>query len=440
MRPFAVTHRDVWKITLPMTLAFLTTPLIGLTDTAVVGRIGDATALGGLAVGALIFDFAFATFNFLRSGTTGLTAQAAGEENGREIQAVFWRAVVLSLAIGAGLILAEPLITGLGLLAIAPGPGVVAATGLYVFVRMFSAPFAFLNYAILGHVLGSGRGGLGLALQVVVNGTNIALSILFGLVMEYGIAGVAFGTICGEAIGALVGLVVVVARFDGRDRPSRARVFERRGFVRMIAVNRDIMIRSFCLLGAFMLFARLGAQFGTLVLAANGILMNFFAVGGYFLDGMATASEQLVGRAVGARYRPAFDRAVRLTMFWGIILSLGLSAVFLFGGTWLIAGLMTDEAVRGMASDYLLFAALTPAAGALAFIMDGVFIGATWSRTMRDMMIVSFLAFAAAAHALTPLFGNAGLWAALLGFLGLRGISLLALVPRRRAETFPPSA
>ena len=435
-RPFAVTHRDVWKITLPMTLAFLTTPLIGLTDTAVVGRIGDATALGGLAVGALIFDFAFATFNFLRSGTTGLTAQAAGEENGREVQAVFWRSVVLSLLIGAGLIAAEPLITGLGLLAIAPGPGVVAATGLYVFVRMFSAPFAFLNYAILGHVLGCGRGGLGLALQFVVNGTNIALSILFGLVMEYGIAGVAVGTVCGEAIGALVGFLVVLRRFDAADRPSSARVFERAGFVRMIAVNRDIMIRSFCLLGSFMLFARLGAQFGTLVLAANGILMNFFAVGSYFLDGLATATEQLVGRSVGARYRPAFDRAVRLTILWGMAVSLVVSAVFLFAGEALIAGLTTDPAVRQMATDYLPFAALTPVAGALAFIMDGVFIGATWSRTMRNMMIAAFLVFAAAAYALTPFYGNTGLWLALLGFLGFRGFSLLALVPRRRAETF----
>ncbi len=439
-RPFTVSHREVWAITLPMTLAFLTTPLIGLTDTAVVGRIGDATSLGGLVVGALIFDFAFATCNFLRSGTTGLTAQAVGEANGREAQAVFWRAMVLALGIGLLLILAEPLVTSLGLLAIAPGPGVAETTRLYVFLRMFSAPFALVNYAILGHVLGRGRGGLGLALQIVVNGTNIGLSILFGLVMEYGIAGVAIGTICGEAVGAVVGFLVVARGFDRTERPSPARIFDRRGITRMIAVNRDIMIRTFCLLGAFVLFTRLGARAGALTLAANGILMNFFLVGGYFLDGMATASEQLVGRSVGARFRPAFDRTVKLTLVWGLGLSLALSALFIVSGEALIAFLTTDPAVRDAAGDYLVWAALTPLAGALAFIMDGIFIGATWSRTMRDMMIASFVIFAVGAYALSPVFGNDGLWAALLVFLGFRGISLMALLPRRRAETFGPTA
>ncbi len=436
IRPFAVTHASVWKITLPMTLAFLTTPLLGLTDTAVVGRIGDAVALGGLAVGTLVFDFAFATFNFLRSGTTGLTAQAEGEENAREVQAVFWRAVVLSVGIGLVLIVAEPLLTALGLLAIAPPEAVADTVRIYVFVRMFSAPFAFLNYAILGHVLGRGHGGSGLALQLVVNGINIVLSILFGLVLQWGIAGVAFGTVCGEIAGALVGLFVVVSRFDEENRPSRAIVFEPAGFRRMIGVNLDIMIRSFCLLGAFTLFTRFGAQFGAVTLAANGILMMLFFLASYFLDGMATASEQLAGRAIGARFRPAFDRAVELTLIWGVGLSLLLSILFYAGGGALVAFLTTDEAVRAEAGDYLVYAALTPLTGALAFIMDGIFIGATWSKTMRDMMVLSFLVFAIGATALTAAFGNTGLWIALLIFLGARGLSLLALLPKRRDEAF----
>ncbi|MEH6718537.1 MAG: MATE family efflux transporter [Aurantimonas endophytica] len=436
VRPFTVGHRDVWRITLPMTLAFLTTPLLGLTDTAVVGRIGDAEALGGLAVGALVFDFAFSTCNFLRTGTTGLTAQAVGAEDGREVQAVFWRAIALALVIGLVLVLAEPLITALGLLAISPGEGVAETVRTYVFVRMFSAPFALVNYAILGHVLGRGRGGLGLGLQIVVNGTNIVLSILFGLVLEGGIAGVALGTVCGEALGAVVGLWILIRGFDRRDQPSRQAIIDRQGFLRMVAVNRDIMIRSFCLLGAFVLFTRLGAQLGAVVLAANGILMNLFLVGGYFLDGMATAAEQLVGRSIGARYRPAFDQAVRLTIGWGLGLSLLLSALFFLAGDALVAFLTTDVAVRQSAGTYLAWAALTPLAGALAFIMDGVFIGATWSRTMRDMMLVSVAIFALAAYGFTGLYGNHGLWLAMLLFLGLRGFSLLALLPRRRAQSF----
>lgn len=435
-RPFAVTNRMVWAITIPMTFAFLTTPLLGLTDVAVVGRVGDAAALGGLTVGALIFDFAFATCNFIRSGTTGLTAQAFGADDGREGQAVFWRAAILALGIGIALVVLEPLVVWLGLLAVSPGEAVAATVRDYVFVRMFSAPFALMNYAILGYVLGLGRGNLGLALQVVVNGVNIALSILFGLVLEWGIFGVALGTVCGEVAGALVGLFVVMRGFDATEKPSIKRVLDRAGFSRMIAVNRDIMIRSFCLLSAFILFARFGAGFGAVTLAANGILMNLFITGGYFLDGMATASEQLAGRAIGANWRPAFERALKLTILWGFVLATALSAIFLFGGEALIAFLTTDEAVRTEAEAFLVFASLTPIAGALAFIMDGIFIGATWSRTMRDMMLVSLAIFAAGSYALVPLFGNTGLWIAMLVFLGARGLLLLMLTPRNRDRAF----
>ena len=204
----------------------------------------------------------------------------------------------------------------------------------------------------------------------------------------------------------------------------------------MIGINRDIMIRSFCLLGAFTLFTRFGAQFGAVTLAANGILMTLFFLASYFLDGMATASEQLAGRAIGARFRPAFDRAVELTILWGVGLSLLLGLLFYAGGDALVAFLTTDEAVRAEAGDYLVYAALTPLIGALAFIMDGIYIGATWSTTMRDMMVLSVLVFAIGATALTGAFGNTGLWIALLIFLGARGFSLLALLPKRRNEAF----
>ena len=228
--------------------------------------------------------------------------------------------------------------------------------------------------------------------------------------------------------------------FDRSQRPSRARIFERAGFARMIAVNRDIMIRSFCLLAGFVLFARLGAGFGTVVLAANGILMTVFYVGAYFLDGMATASEQLAGRAVGANWRPAFDRAVKLTIGWSFLLSVLIAAVFWLGGEPLIAFLTKETAVREAASAFLPFAALTPIVGSLAFTMDGIFIGATWSKTMRDMMLLSLAVFVLAAFVLSSVFGNEGLWFAMLIFTGLRGLSLLALLPRNRERAFARGA
>ena len=204
----------------------------------------------------------------------------------------------------------------------------------------------------------------------------------------------------------------------------------------MIAVNRDIMIRSFVLLFAFALFARQGAQLGTLTLAANAVLMNFFLVAGYFLDGFATAAEQLAGRAVGAGQRKAFADSVRLSSFWGFALSGLVAAVVLIFGDQLVAFITTAADVREQASAYLPWAALTAVSGVLAFQMDGVYIGATWSRDMRNMMLLSFVLYVAALFGLTALYGNTGLWAALHVFLIARGLSLTAILPFRMRETF----
>nr|WP_245318805.1 MATE family efflux transporter [Consotaella salsifontis] len=423
-----------------MTLAFLTTPLLGLTDTAVVGRSGDAIALGGLVVGAQIFDIVFSTFNFLRSGTTGLTAQAVGEENEREIQAVFYRAIILALGIGLVMVAAERLLVWLGLLAIAPSAGVAAATSTYVFVRMFSAPMALANYAILGHVLGRGQGVMGLLLQAIINGTNIIASVALGLWLGWGIFGVALGTVLGETMGMAAGLVAVMTGFRGSTRPSLARIFDRAAFLRMLSVNRDIMIRSFCLLGAFTLFTRWSAGFGPVTLAANGILMNLFLVGGFFLDGVATAAEQLIGRSIGARWRPAFDRTLQLTTLWSFVFAGFLAVVFFVTGDAIVAFLTTDEAVREAAATFLPWAALTPVAGTLAFLMDGVYIGATWSSTMRNMMLASAALFAALALLVMPALANHGLWLAMEFFLAVRGFTLLAALPARRDAAFAARA
>jgi Na+-driven multidrug efflux pump len=206
-------------------------------------------------------------------------------------------------------------------------------------------------------------------------------------------------------------------------------------FLRMMALNRDIMIRSFSLLAALALFTRQGAQFGTVTLAANAVLMNFFLVAGYFLDGFATAAEQLAGRAVGAQAADAFRKAVRLTVVWGFALAGTATLVFLLAGDALIGVITVSPDVRAVAVTYLPWAALTAVSGVLAFQMDGVFIGATWSRDMRNMMLLSFLAFTAALLALMP-FGNHGLWAALHVFLLVRGFSLLAILPRRMRTAF----
>jgi multidrug resistance protein, MATE family len=335
-----------------------------------------------------------------------------------------------------GLLVVAPLIVASGIWFIAAEPRVSEALSAYVHIRLISAPFALVNYAILGYVLGRGEGGLGLLLQLILNLSNIALSILLGLHLGWGLEGVAWGTVGGEGLAMVVGLVILIRRFRGMPAMRKGAVLDMPALKAMLALNRDIMIRSFVLLAAFALLTRQGAQLGTLTLAANAVLMNFFLLAGYLLDGFATAAEQIAGRAVGARYRPAFNRAVQLTALWGFVFSGVIAVLFLVFGETIIAIVTTAPEVRAEAAIFLPWAALTAVAGVLAFQMDGVFIGATWSRDMRNMMLLSFLLYLAALLTMGPAFGNHGLWAALHVFLVARGLSLLAILPVRARQTF----
>lgn len=435
-RAFTVTNRLVLVIAVPMTLAYLTTPLLGIVATAVVGQIGDAALLGGLAAGALVFDVVFTTFNFLRSGTTGLVAQAFGRGDALEEQAVFWRAVLIALVSGTVLAALSPVLTAAGKWFMGAEPRVNDAMAIYVHVRMLGAPFSLINYAILGYILGRGEGTLGLILQFVLNGINIVLCIILGLELGWGVVGVAWATVCGEFIAMTVGLAIVIQRFRAAPRLPKGRVLDLSAFRVMMSLNRDIMIRSFSLLAAFALFIRQGAQYGTVTLAANSVLMNFFLFAGFFLDGFATAAEQLVGRAIGAHLESAFRQAIRLTVIWGFGLAGVATLILLVFGTDLIAVITTASDVQAEAAIFLPWAAVTALSGVLAFQMDGVFIGATWSRDMRNMMLLSFLIFCAALLTLGPVFGNHGLWAALNIFLLARGFSLLAVLRVRVRTAF----
>ncbi|MBB2719067.1 UNVERIFIED_ORG: MATE family multidrug resistance protein [Rhizobium etli] len=433
---FEVTHRLVLSIAIPMTLGFLTTPMLGLTSTAVVGHMGDPEALAGLAIGAMLFDLILGSFNFLRASTTGLTAQAYGRRDQHEQQAVFARALISALGCGLALLCLSPLLEVAGLRLMGAEGAIAEATATYFSIRILAAPAALANYAILGFVLGRGRGGVGLLLQALINGINILLSIYLGLSLDWGVAGVAWGTLAGEVAGTLTGLFIVLGGFAKSERPAWPEVFSRHRLAELFALNRDILIRTFVLIGAFAIMTRIGTGFGAVTLAANAVLMNFFLLSGYYLDGLANAAEQITGRAVGARYRPAFDRGLKLTILWSFGLAAIVSAFFFLAGPWLISLLTTSPEVRQAAATYLPWAAVTGLTGALAFLMDGVFIGATWSADMRNRMLMSFAGYLAMLAVFVPLFGNHGLWLGMNAFLLLRGFFLVMLVKPRADQTF----
>ncbi|ESY15382.1 MATE family efflux transporter [Mesorhizobium sp. LNJC394B00] len=433
-RPFRVTNRQVLAIAIPMMLANLTTPLLGLVDTAVVGRFGDAALVGGLAAAAVLFDIVFATFNFLRSGTTALVAQAFGRNDALEERAVFWRAFVIAAISGLALVLFSPLIAAVGEWFMNAGQPVTAAMDLYIRVRLIAAPAALINYIILGYFLGRGNSVLGLLLQLLLNGMNVALSIFLGLYLGWGVAGVAWGTVFSQAIAMIAGMTVLLGRFRAMPKMSRQYTFNMMAIGRMLQLSGNIMTPSCVLAGVYMLFTRQGAQLGTLTLAADAVLMHIFLVAAYFLEGFGGAAEQLAGRAVGAGYQPAFSQAVRLTAGWAFALAGLASAVIFAFGEQLIGAITKAADVRAEAALYLPWAAFAAPSGVLAFQMTGVFVGATWWFDVRNMMLLSFAAFVTALFAFGQMFGNHGLWAAFHIFQLVRGISLL-LVLRRCAGT-----
>lgn len=431
-----MTNRGVLAIAVPMTFAYLSTPLVGFVDTAVIGQIGDATLIGGIAVGAIIFDILFTTFNFLRSGTTGLVAQALGARDQTEISAILWRALGLGALIGLAVVALQSFILSPILFFMDASAEVDHAARTYYSVRVLASPFALANFAILGWLLGLGHAKISVVLQLLLNGLNIACSAYFVMVLEWGVAGVAWGSVIAEVITSLVGLMVAIKLLDGDVIPRFDQVFIKDKLIRMFSLNRDIMIRSFVLLFAFAFFTAQGAKSGDIILAANAVLMNFFFVGSYFLDGFAAAAEQLAGKAVGANYRPAFARTVKLTMIWGFGLSTIAALVLWLFGPVLIDIMTTNTQVRETARTFLFWAAISPLAGVMAFQMDGVFLGATWSKDIRNMMLASLIIYLIASWSLMPLLGNHGLWLALNIFLGMRGITLYWRYPRRADVTF----
>ncbi|GLS18439.1 MATE family efflux transporter [Labrys miyagiensis] len=422
VRPVAVSHRVVFGIAAPMTLAHLSTPLLGLVDTTVIGQIGDAALIGAVALSAVLFDFLFWGFGFLRMGTAGLTAQALGAGDKLEQRAVFLRALVMAAVLGLALIALHDLIATVAFPFFEASPAVTDAARLYFAIRIWSAPFAFGNYAVLGWLIGMGRTTTGLFLQIGINIINILLCVLFTLGLGWGVAGTAWATLLAETGGVLVGLVVVALHFGGEFGVPRALVFDRAKFIRMAAVNRDIMVRTVALLAAFVFFSREGAKAGDTTLAANAILNNFFLVGGYFLDGIATAAEQLCGRSMGANNRPSFEAAVRYSVFWSLVLAVAMSLLLFAAGGAFIDFMTKSAPVREEARLFLPFAAVTPLAGALAFTFDGVYVGATWNGAMRNLMLVALACFFAVWWLLQS-WGNTGLWIALVSFLVARGAS-----------------
>ncbi|RIV88701.1 MATE family efflux transporter [Aurantiacibacter xanthus] len=409
-------------------------PLVGIVDTAVIGRTGDAAALAGVALGATLIGLVFWSFGFLRMGMTGLTSQAQGAGQRHEVEALLLRGIAIGLALGVAIFaLQVPLSRG-ALALMSGGETVSAEAAAYMHGRFMGAPAALTVYAITGWLFGLGRTRDALALQLVMNAANTAFDLWFVIGLGWGAFGVGVGTALAELVAVITGLVLV-----GRDgagtvigfvrRATRAQVLDPARLKLLFAVNRDIMIRTVALLLLFVWFANAGARLGAAALAANHVLLQFITVAACVLDAFAFTAEARVGHAVGGRSRAEFTRAIRLSGELSLLAGALLSALFLLAGGPVIDFLTTDPQVREIAHRFLPFAAILPLIGMPSWMLDGVFVGATQGRAMRNAAVLATLSYIALDLALRSE-GQFGLWIAFSASYVLRAGALGVQLPR----------
>lgn len=430
-----LTNRRVLNIAVPIVLSNATIPLLGLVDTAVVGRLGEAAPIGAVGLGAVILTSIYWIFGFLRMGTSGLVAQSHGAGDDAESGAHLLRALTIAFVAGLAFVLLQlPLFWAA--FRLAPASDTVEALARdYLGIRIWGAPATIGLYAITGWLIAIERTRAVLLLQLVQNGLNVVLSIWLGLQLGFGVSGVAWATLIAEWSGLLFGLWLArhVLRAAIRAARNAATLFARDKLNRLMRVNGDIMIRSVLLQVSFTSFLFLGAAQGDVTLAANQVLLQFLAITAYSLDGFAFAAESLVGQAVGAKRPAAVRRAAILTSWWGLAGALALGLVFWFGGGAIIDMLTTSAEVRAEARSYLVWMGFAPLIGIASWMLDGIFIGATLTREMRAAMVQAVLIYLVAVVALPPLMGNHGLWAALMILNAARGWTMWRRYPKAEA-------
>jgi MATE family multidrug resistance protein len=420
------THRQVRALAIPMILSNLSVPMVALVDSAVVGHLPHAHQLGAVAVGSMLYVVIAGLLNFLRMGTTGFAAQAAGRGDGEWLRRVLLQSVSLGLVLSLlAALLALP--TTYLLLDLAqPSPELRSLAATFFHWRLLGLPAALMNYALIGWFLGAQNARAPLAVLLLTNVVNAVLSVLFVLGLDWGVVGAAQAAVIAEWLG--VALALFLTRSELRRYPGRLDWRPLRRWQQwhpLLSVNRDIFIRSLALQLVFVGLTLQGSRLGDATVAANALLLNGLQVTAYALDGLAHAVEALCGRAIGARDRDALRRSMIVASGWSALVSLGFTVFFLLFGETFISMQTNIPDVRDVAFAYLPYLALLPLIAVASYLLDGLFIGATRAREMRDAMLLALAAALPLAWALQGL-GNHGLWMSFLAFMLLRALTLAA--------------
>jgi MATE family multidrug resistance protein len=417
--------RDVWRIAAPMILSAISVPLLGMVDTGVVGHLESAVYLGAVAIGSTIFSFLYSGMNFLRMGTTGIAAQQYGAGNNDGLRIALGQAMIVAIIIAIIAMLLQGPIGTLGMRLLGASGELETYALEYFHIRIWSAPGTLANYVMIGWFLGLQNARVPLLIFLTINLTNIFLDLLFVIGLGMKVDGVALASVVAEYVG-----LVVALSFAARELRRRTGHWPLAKFVRVreyaayFAINANLFIRTTTLIFTIAFVTAQGARMGGLILAANAILQQMQNLTAFGLDGLAHAAEALVGKAIGERRRDALERAVKLCMKWSLVFAAGFSLAYLLAGPLLINVLTDLPDVRETTLRYLPWMILSPLVSVWSFLYDGVYVGATRAREMRNIMLFSTFAVFLPAWYLLQFLGNDGLWLAFMLFLASRGIGM----------------
>lgn len=422
-------NKEILAIALPSIVSNITTPLLGLIDTAIVGHLGSAVLIGAIAVGAGMFNMLYWIFSFLRVGSSGLTAQAFGRKDADDMSLQLWRALIVGAVLGILLWCLRTPLGNLMVWIIRPEADTAALALDYFKLVIWGAPAVMCNYGIAGWLLGMQDSRTIMWTSIVTNIVNITVSfsLVYGLGM--GLDGVACGTVSAQWAGLIFGLAMGVHRHHPRLMPL-GEVLDAYKLLRFMRINTDVFIRTLCLVAVTMWFTRIGAQQSNEILSANAILMQLFLFYSYFTDGFAYAGEALAGKYEGMGDERQLRQSVRDLAWWSAALAIIFCAIYFLAGEWIMHILTDDAGVRRVAHNYLIWVVMVPLVGTTAFMYDGVFVGLTRTRALLGSMVVAAIAFFATYYFLYPIWHNHALWLAFILYLLLRGLVLYLLFKR----------
>jgi len=438
----ALTRRNIFSQSWPIMLANAAAPVVGLVDTFVIGRFATTTALAGIGLGAVIYGIAYWGFGFLRMSTAGLAAQSDGAQDEGHVQAHLIRAVPLGLLIGLLVFAAQiPLLAG-AFQIFTGTPDVESSAATYIGARLWGLPATLASIALMGWFVGVSRSGLALKMQIILNVVNIILSPLFVIHFGWGLWGVGIASAIAEWCGLAAGLWLAFSAIKIRggfknEALSKEAILDPSALKKLGITNSNIFIRTMCLTIGFSFFGNAAAAQGVVFLAGYHILMQFITMTALVLDAFAHTAEAVTGAAFGAKNRARFDKAVRLTTEFSAGFALLIGASIFFAGPYFITMLTQDPEVISSAVRYLPYCALAPIIGFAAWQFDGIFIGTTKTREMRNAGIAALIIYIAAHYAIVPKFGKDGIWLAFLLYYAARAVTLAFYFPNIRKQMGP---